>query len=241
MKAKVTLSYNGAYFNGSQSQNDGTPTVLGMLYKALKELKIDSKINASGRTDAYVHALGQVIDFSLPYHWQDSAKLKTVLNHHLPSSIRIKKVELVDDNFHSRYSAKRRVYRYILSMKEPNPFEADFVTFVKNIDIDLLKRAIKEFEGVHNFEYFKKSGAVSTNYVREIFKTSLYVHNDYVVLYFEASGFLRSQIRMMVSFLLEISNKRFSIENLKEQLECKKIYSTHLTHPNGLYLAKIKY
>jgi tRNA pseudouridine38-40 synthase len=241
MRCKITLSYNGARFMGSQQQLHEENTVLGCFSAALKALQIQEKIAASGRTDRGVHASGQVLHVDLPDFWNDLEKLKRSLNHQLPSSIHVKKIESVNESFHARYSATKRVYRYILCDAQSNPFEEEFVTFASRLDYEKISHAIKFFEGTHNFEMFKKNGSDIAHFERTIYKAFAYHHKKYMVLYFEANGYLRSQIRLMVSFLLAISEGKLSENDLIEQLTCKKRHLSRLAPHNGLYLAKIKY
>ncbi len=241
MRAKITLSYDGSRFLGYQIQKHTDKTVAFHLEKAFKSLNIRSKMEASGRTDTGVHALGQVISLDIPHYWHDLEKLKTFLNQRLLPHIYIKKIEEVPKEFHARYSAKRRVYRYIVSQKEPNVFLTPYVTFVKPLNKEVLKKAVKLFEGKHDFTYFKKSGSDTKNFIREIYKADIYDYKDFTIFYFEANGFLRSQIRIMINFLLKISEGKFSIGDLKLQLTKKKLLSLELAPPNGLYLSKIKY
>ena len=241
MRCKITLSYNGAHFAGSQQQKTQVPTVLGTLSTALQRLGIDADIVASGRTDRGVHATAQVLHVDLPPFWSDLDKLQQSLSYQLPSSIHINKLEAVSSNFHARYSAIKRRYRYIMSEKTPNPFESDFITFIPSIDFERMQNAITLFEGTHNFEMFKKSGSPTHTFERTIYKTRAYRHKGYIVLTFEANGFLRSQIRLMVAFLLEIGKGRLGTHELLEQLTCKKLHLTRLAPESGLYLAGIQY
>lgn len=241
MRVKITLSYNGAAFHGLQVQSHTDNTVMGALYKALERLGITGKLHASGRTDRGVHASAQVMHLDLPENWNDPAKLKRVLNRQLESSIHIKKVETADPEFHARYGAKKRLYRYIISDREPNPFEADFVTFAETVDFKKIAHAIRRFEGEHDFSYFMKTGSDTPHAVRTIYRAFAYRHRGHTVLCFEANGFLRAQIRMMTGMLLGISQGRYSEENLAEQLACKQRHCTKPAPHNGLYLAKIRY
>ncbi len=241
MRVKVILSYDGSKFSGFQQQNSGVKTVANRVDKILKSLGIFTKIRASGRTDSGVHALNQVIDFNLPPFWKDLKKLKKIINSNSLPEIFIKDIKIVDENFHSRYRAKRRVYRYILSTQTPNVFMTNYMLFIKEIDEKAIKSAIKEFEGEHDFSLFKKSKGGEKNSIRNIYKSKFYKHKDIYVFTFEADGYLRSQIRMMVYFLLEISSKKLTIFDLKEQLECEKKHSFGLVLPCGLYLSSIKY
>jgi len=241
VRVKITLEYDGSKFQGYQYQKETTNTIANNLQKALKTLNINDFPTASGRTDKGVHALGQVIHLDLPPYWNDLEKLKFSLNKILFPSINIKKIEQTHKNFHARYDAKSRVYRYIISTKKPSVFLMPYITFLDKIDTNRIKNSIKLFEGRHDFEYFKKCGSDTKNYIREIYKADFYIYKDLCVFYFEANGFLRSQIRMMVSFLLQISDEKLSKNELKLQLEKKDIFSTSLAPPNGLYLAKVKY
>ena len=242
MKVKLLISYNGSTFEGLQVQKHTSNTIMGELYKALKSLNIETKLHASGRTDAKVHAFKQVLHFEVPSFWTDIKKLKEFLQFKLPSSIKIRSLSFINKDFHARYSAKRRVYRYILNEKESNPFESDFITFTNHIlDIHILNDSIKIFEGEHDFKFFKKTGGTNGSDIRFIYKTRVYRYKDKVVLYFEANGFLRSQIRLMVKFLLLINEKKLTKEQLISQLSCKNSYNTKLAPPNGLYLSNIIY
>ncbi len=241
MKIKITLSYDGSKFRGSQIQKEHDQTVASKLSYALSCLNIYSKINFSGRTDSGVHALAGVVDLELPSFWKDLDKLKSCLNRICLPEIYIKKIQKVDSNFHARFSAKRRVYRYMISTNEVSVFLNSYITFVKSIDENKIQEAIKLFEGKHNFSLFKKSNSDTKSDICTIYKTRFYKYNDLYIMYFEADRFLRSQIRMMVGFLLKISESKLTTKDLIEQLSCKKLHNCTLALPNGLYLAKIKY
>jgi len=236
MKVALTMSYNGASFLGSQIQKESTNTIFGQLDIVLKKLGINSKVVASGRTDKGVHATAQVAHLTLPPFWNDLEKLKTTLNKMLPPTIHIKKVVVVAEDFHARYSAKRRVYRYIIKTKESNPFEDPFVTFKEDLTFESVQQNIKLFIGKHDFTHFMKTGSDTKSSVRTIYKAFAYRYKDAIILYFEADGFLRTQIRLMVGALFDMNK-----EQIQEQLSCVKKHKLKPAKGNGLYLAKIKY
>ncbi|NOR57096.1 MAG: tRNA pseudouridine(38-40) synthase TruA [Sulfurimonas sp.] len=236
MRCALTIAYNGTDFLGSQAQKSSSNTILGNLEKVLLQLSIDSKIIASGRTDKGVHATGQVCHIDLPPFWDDLNKLKRVLNEMLPPSIQVKFVKEVDADFHARYSAKKRVYRYIIKESKSNPFEDSFITFLNSVDFDSIEKNIKLYIGEHDFANFMKTGSDTKSSVREVYKAFAYRYKGYIILNFEANGFLRSQIRLMVGALLKLNTKE-----LQEQLGCKKSYKVKPAPSNGLYLAHIKY
>ncbi len=241
MRIKIILSYDGSRFDGFQVQKHTKNTVSQKITTALKSLNITSCFTASGRTDKNVHALNQVLHLDLPPYWSNLSKLKKYLNNSLLPHIFIKKIDNVNKDFHARYGAKSRIYRYIVSTKKPSVFLTPYVTYIKKIDEKLIKDAISEFKGIHNFEYFKKNGSDTKNFTRTIYKTNFYKYKDFYIFYFEANGYLRSQIRMMVSFLLKISDGKLSKNELKLQLNLEDNFSSSLAPPNGLYLSKIKY
>ena len=240
MNLKFVITYDGSCYQGSQKQPNGL-TVEDKLLKAFKKINIETNIVLSGRTDKEVHATGQVFNCLVPDYWIDFFKLKEVLNKNLPSSIKISNISKVADDFHSRFHAKKRVYRYIITSKPTNPFNDKFITYVQNIDEKLIKLAIKEFIGIYDFKYFHKTGSDKDITIREVFDAVFYKYKDIYVFKFTANSYLRSQIRLMVGFLLAINDNKQSIENLKKQLKLEGHFFKLPAKANGLYLAKIKY
>ena len=242
-KIKLTISYDGSKFYGSQIQPKPIKTVAGELEKAFKAVNIENlNLLFSGRTDRGVHSTNQVASVEVGKNWLvNLEKLRIIINRNLSPSIYIKKIQICDKNFHPRFLAKKRVYRYVISDKEFNPFMANYITYIQNINVGKIQEAIKEFEGVHNFEFFKKNGSGTLNFKREIYKAKFYEYKNFYVFYFEADSFLRSQIRLMVEFLLRISNGNYSIKDLQKQLKREKLLLTKPAPPNGLYLIRIKY
>ncbi|SFV55470.1 tRNA pseudouridine synthase A [hydrothermal vent metagenome] len=236
MRIKLTLSYDGTEFFGSQIQKATPKTVIGTLSSILQKLGIHSIPVASGRTDRGVHATAQVCHLDLPPFWSDIKKLKETLERMLPPSIAIRRIEVVSDDFHARYSAKRRIYRYIISTKKSSPFTSRYVTHLPDATFEKLRKKIGIFEGKHDFSYFQKTGSDVKTTTREIYKAFAYKHKSYIILYFEANGFLRSQVRLMCGALLKLKK-----EQIEEMLKKEKHYKIKPAPPQGLYLAKIKY
>lgn len=236
MKCALTIAYDGTNFLGSQSQKESKNTVLGVLDLALKKINIQTKIVASGRTDRGVHATGQVCHIELPMYWSDTIKLQYALEKVLPPSISIKKMKIVDDSFHARYSAKKRVYRYIIKVGKSNPFEENFVSFIDNVDFFEIQKKIKLFCGAFDFKFFMKSGSDIKSTTRVIYRAFAYEHQGFIVLNFEANGFLRSQIRLMVGALLSLNE-----DEILDKLEVRVNHKVKPAKSNGLYLSKIKY
>ena len=157
MRYKIKFSYDGTNFYGYQKQ-PGLRTVEEELEKALYSINNhqETKVIGSGRTDKGVHALSQVAHFDLSVTIT-LYKLKCALNSLLPEDIHVFSTELVDNNFHARFSAKKKKYRYVLNLGEYNPLERNIIfQYGKkiNLDIALMKEEIKSFLGKHNFYNF---------------------------------------------------------------------------------------
>lgn len=236
MRCALTLAYNGTLFLGSQIQKETSNTVFGNLENVLSNLGVNCRVIASGRTDRGVHATGQVCHIDLPEFWKDLQKFQRVLNSMLNTSIQVKHIKAVDDSFHARYSAKKRVYRYIIKNEKSNPFEANFITFIEDADFEKIQKNIKLFVGEHDFKFFMKTGSDVNSTIRVIYRAFAYKHKGTLVLNFEANGFLRSQIRLMVGALLHST-----CQEIEELLACVKQHKVKPAPSNGLYLAKIKY
>ena len=239
-RVKAVIAYDGTYFKGFQKQKSTNETITSQIEIALRSLGISDDIIGSGRTDAGVHATGQVIDFQIPNFWTDLKKLKFELNRKL-KYISFKHISFISDDFHSRFSAKKRVYRYIFKTTTPSIFEQNHLSYYPEFDKKLLENALKIFEGEHDFSNFIKTGSITHTNVRHIYKAHYKRYMNYHIIYFEANGFLRSQVRMMVESAMQVSLEALKLEALKEQLDLKKRYITKLAPPEGLYLARIIY
>ena len=242
MRVKATIEYDGSKFYGFQRQKTTVQTVVQTIEDALNTLGITSKIRGSGRTDKGVHATGQVIDFTLPSFWQKKSlqELKQRINQKL-KDIKFKHIAVVSDDFHSQYSAKVRVYRYLIKTTQPSVFEQEFVSFYKIKEPKKLLKALEVYIGKHNFKNFKKEGSLTTSNIREVYKVKLKKVKNYYAIYFFATGYLRSQVRIMVEGALKVESGKLSISELKEQLEGSKKYFSTLAQPQGLYLHKVYY
>lgn len=239
-KIKMVLAYDGSDFAGSQIQ-PRKKTVQGELHKALKFLCIESKLELSGRTDRFVHAFRQVVSLELPLFWNDLIKLQKTLNSLLPQSIIVRNIQFIDHSFHARFSAKKREYRYIITEQRPSPFEARFVSYYPKVDKEKILQIAQHFCGTHDFAYFSKKGSDPKSTIRIIESIQVYQYKKYFVIKFRANSYLRSQIRMMVAFIMDVAYGKLSIEQLLQQLSCQKMVSNHLAPPNGLYLSNIIY
>lgn len=246
MRYFITFSYDGTKFNGYQKQ-PRVRTVQGEIEKALKQINDNKEviISATGRTDAGVHALNQRAHFDLEKEF-DLDKLKQGLNSLLPEDIYIKKVEKVLDNFHARFDAIGKEYVYIINMGEYNPLERNYVyQHCKKLDVVEMERALKYFEGTHNYKSFTKTDEEKDDYVRTISQTSLTRDNkdiNKIYLDFVGTGFLRYMVRNIVGLLIEVGEGKRRSEEVISILKAEdRTKAGKTANPEGLYLKNVFY
>lgn len=239
---KIILEYDGTLYHGFAKQ-DVEPTVQGVLEKVLSDiLKEKIEINASGRTDKSVHALGQVINFKTNVDISNYGLVK-VLNSRLPDDIVVKSAEKVDENFHARYSTKTKTYLYILNNKRKSAFSRNYETYsFYKLDIEKMKKGIKLFEGKHDFKSYMSTGSSKRNTLRTITNTKLYEKDDRIFMEFTGDGFLYNQVRIMVGALIELGRGKISIKDIENSFDN---YSRDIlgktADPEGLYLKEVNY
>ncbi|MCF6244789.1 MAG: tRNA pseudouridine(38-40) synthase TruA [Sulfurovum sp.] len=239
-RVKAVISYDGSVYFGFQKQTSTKQTVTHDIIEALSSLEIRSDIIGSGRTDAGVHATGQVIHFDVPPYWSNLEKLTLNLNRKL-TYIHIKHITKVSETFHARFSAKSRLYRYVFKTTKPSVFEQKYIANYPLFNTSSLIEALSAFEGTHDFDMFRKTGTHTHTSVRDIYKVRYKKRGDYHFIYFDANGFLRAQVRMMVDAAMLCATNKLTLNALKEQVDNQKKHTTSLAPPEGLYLARIIY
>ncbi len=243
MRYKVILAYDGRNYAGFQSQKNATAIqdiVEGAIERVFSE-KI--RIIMSSRTDAGVHAYGQVFHFDTDKE-KDEGKLKFSLNSLLPDDIHVVEVKKVSRDFHARYSVKKKTYEYLINLGEYDVFLKGraFQCFYK-LDVDLMKEGAKLFLGEHDFSSFNTSSLKEyPNQVRNITEFSIIRKKDILKIRVTSSGFLRNMVRIMVGTLIDLGRGKKSLDDIKDMLEhpCKST-RRYNADPNGLYLVKIFY
>ena len=240
---KLTIEYDGKDFNGWQKQ----PTKLniqGEIERAIKDITgEDVELNASGRTDAGVHALGQVANFKT-YSNIPVEKFPIALNTKLKRSIRILSAEEVDENFHSRYNCKKKTYRYVINNSENGTaiYRNLEYNFLQKLDIEKMKEAAKYFVGEHDFKGFKASGTSSKSSVRTIYKAEVYKENEKVLIELTGNGFLYNMVRIISGTLIEVGIGKIEPEEITEIINSGERERAGKTlPPQGLYLVKVEY
>ena len=244
MKIKLTICYDGTHFNGWQIQPNKR-TVQEEIEKALFTLTGEKiKITGSGRTDAGVHAKGQIASFSIEETSIKPERFSLALNTILPNDVKVLKSECAPDDFNARYSAKNKTYEYSFYLSETeNPLYERYALRVnKSVDVDKMKEATKVFIGEKDFKCFLKSGSDVKDTVREIYDAKIEEKEDLFVFTVTGSGFLYNMIRCMVGALLSIGEGKFTKEDLEKIIETKDREKAGRTVPGkGLCLVKVEY
>ena len=243
MRFKVVISYDGSNFNGFQRQNNYR-SVQGEIEEVLTKIhKHKIEISAAGRTDKDVHALGQVFHFDSDINITAQG-LKKGLNALLPKDIYVREVEVVDETFHSRFSALNKLYRYKINVGEYDPLNVDYIYQLnRKLDIDKMISASKLFLGEHDFYNFcgYQEDKIK-NYIRCIDYINIETSNDIVVIDIKGNGFIRYMVRMIVAILIEIGLNKKDESFIKERLDAnEKKRSNYKVTGAGLYLVKIEY
>lgn len=240
---KLIIEYDGKGFNGWQKQPNKL-NIQGEIERAIKEVTGEEvELNASGRTDAGVHAISQVANFKTQSNI-DINKIPIALNSKLKKSIIIKKAEEVDLNFHARYNAKGKKYRYIInnSLVGSAIYRDLEYNFPIKLDVEKMKHAAKYFEGEHDFKAFKSSGTSNKNSVREIYKVEIKEENERIILEFTGNGFLYNMVRIMVGTLMDVGLGKIKPESIKDIIDSKERTKAGKTAPaQGLYLVEVYY
>ncbi|WP_018659698.1 tRNA pseudouridine(38-40) synthase TruA [Allofustis seminis] len=247
-KYKVTVAYDGTAFQGFQVQPKGR-TVQEEIEKSLQQIARGQfiRIHPSGRTDAGVHAHGQVFHFTWPLERAlPAATIKKALNVVLPADIQICYVQQVEESFHARYDAKAK--KYIYRVKSPSfndPFTRDYMYHHPYpLDIDHLKKAMQKLEGTHDFTGFSSAKSPKENKVRTIYHATVdYDEKMYHYTFiFVGDGFLYHMVRMMMGVLIRIGDGREDVAWIDEIFSTKYTGKKAPTAPaRGLYLEEVYY
>ena len=240
---KLTIEYDGKDFNGWQKQPNKL-NIQGTIEKAIQELTGEEvELNASGRTDAGVHALNQVANFktnsNIPIE-----KIAIALNSKLKKSILIKKAEEVDENFHSRLTCKRKTYRYVINNSQYGTaiYRSMECHIPQKLDIEKMQKAAKYFEGEHDFKAFKASGTSSKSSVRTIYKAKVFKDAERIYIELTGNGFLYNMVRIIAGTLVDVGIGNIEPEQIENIINEGKRQNAGKTLPaHGLFLVNVEY
>jgi tRNA pseudouridine38-40 synthase len=242
---KLTLEYDGTNYHGWQSQiGSGKPTIQDTLEKALFSLaKEEIKTYSSGRTDAGVHALGHVANFTT-ISTIPAAAWAPALNHLLPHDIRILLSQEVALDFNARFSALGKSYKYrILNRHAPTALERYYAWHVNMpLNVTNMSAALEHVIGKHDFSAFRGSGCNAKSPVRHITRASINTMGDIIEIWLEADAFLQYMVRNITGTLVEVGLGRFSSDEVKSMLQSRDRTKAGRTAPSqGLYLVRVSY
>ena len=240
---KLTIEYDGKEYGGWQKQPNKL-NIQGEIERAIYNItKEEVDLIGSGRTDAGVHALGQVANFKTNSEISIE-KLPLAINSQLKNSIVIKEAEEVDERFHSRYNAKHKTYRYIINNSKCGTaiYRNLEYSYPFKLDVEKMKQASKYFEGEHDFKAFKSSGTSSKNSVRTIYKAIVKQEGEKIIIELTGNGFLYNMVRIISGTLLDVGLGKIRAEEIPEIIESKDRQRAGKTLPaHGLYLVEVKY
>ena len=240
---KLTLEYEGTNYHGWQFQ-PGLKTIQSVLEKALGQITGEEvKTIVSGRTDAGVHALGQVVNFktegSIP-----TESVRSAANSVLPRDIVVKKVEEVEDNFHARFSAQNRYYRYIILNRDfPSAlYHSKALFYPYRLDLSTMQKACLSLIGTFDFSSFMASRSDVVNRVRTLKRLECYCKGDFIHVDVEANAFLYNMVRIIVGTLLDVGRGMMRPKEMAAVLAARDREAAGDTvPPHGLYLMQVDY
>ena len=241
---KLTLSYDGTAFVGWQRQAAGA-SVQGLLEDALAVLEgAPVAVAGAGRTDAGVHALGQIASVRLS-RVLEPLTLVQAANFRLPPTIRVLDATIVPDAFHARFDARSKTYRYrIWNARVLSPFERAFVWHVPEpvLDVDAMSAAAAVLEGRHDFAAFQGAGPERRTTERVVFHSRACRDGDLVTYEVRGDGFLRHMVRSIVGSLVDVGRGRYPAEWMQEVIASRTRGRAGRTAPAaGLCLVRVEY
>lgn len=241
---KCEISYDGSSYCGFQIQPKDR-TVQGEIEKALKKLHkgLDVKIQASGRTDAGVHAVGQVIhfdsDLDIPI-----GKWELALNTLLPHDIVVATTEAVSNNFHARYNVIGKEYRYFIQLGERrDPFKRSYAYYYPySLDLEAIREAMDYFIGEFDFTSFCSAKTDKEDKVRKITSMELMQEGNMLIFSFKGNGFLYNMVRIIIGTLLDVGRGKKRPDEIPAIIAGKdRKLAGKTASANGLYLWKVHY
>ena len=241
---KCIVEYDGTNFVGWQRQLNGY-SIQEAIEKSLEKIfQINIRIHGSGRTDAGVHARGQIIHFDLETS-MDTNKMTSALNHYLQKElISILKIEEVNNDFDSRRDAILRTYEYlIINRKSPLAITKNKAWHISgDLNILAMQDSISIFKGEHDFTTFRSASCEAISPVRTIETAKMDQYQDQITITFESRSFLQHQVRSMVGALKLVGDGKWNKQDLLDSLVAKdRTRCAALAPPHGLYFVKVKY
>lgn len=242
---KLVLAYDGGHYHGFQRQTNHVLAVQNVLEEKLAIIFGDEiELAAAGRTDAGVHAYGQVVNFftdgTIPVE-----RMVRAINSVLPEDIVIRSAVEVGHDFSARHSAKDKTYLYRIQQGDiPNPFTRQYAWYIrKKLDMSAMQMALAQLVGEHDFSSFKAAGNVTMSPIRTIYEVSCEEKSEGIIeLFFLGNGFLYHMVRNIIGTIVNVGLGQTTIEQFQEIIAAKNRKYAGATAPaQGLYLYKVTY
>jgi tRNA pseudouridine38-40 synthase len=245
MRYKLTLEYDGGPFSGWQRLGEG-PSVQATLEDAVEATTgVRSEVIGSGRTDAGVHAMGQVAHVDIDKHFPSPQRLADALNAHLrPHPIAVLHAEEAAPDFHARFDAVRRVYLYsILNRRAPAALSVGKVwRIARTLDADAMHAAAQRLIGNHDFTTFRDSNCQAKSPVKTLDRCDVVRQAETLQIWCEARSFLHRQVRSIVGTLVEVGLDKMTADDVAEALAAKdRAHCGPVAPADGLYLTRVDY
>ena len=242
---QLLIEYVGTDFRGWQIQKKGS-TIQGLIQEKLtKLLKEKIILNGSGRTDTGVHAIQQSAHFDCKSEIIDLVKFLKSINHFLnDKGVAVTKIKKRSNKFHSRYSAKQRIYRYIIFNQISEPvIEKNRGWHVrKPLDLELIKKGAKKLIGTNDYSTFRSSSCHAKSSIKTIKSIKIKSLKNKIEIEFKSQSFLQQQVRSMVGCLKYLGEKKWDLKTFNKAFRSKKrILCAPPAPPEGLFLAKVIY
>ena len=242
---QIIIEYDGTNHSGWQAQKNAKSIQKQIEKTYSKILKKKIKIDGSGRTDAGVHSKNQSAHFDHENLILNKHKLISSVNHFLnKKNITIKKIIKKNKNFHARYSAKERIYEYIILNRDAPPIlDKNKVWYLRSkLDIKLLKNGAKKLIGTHNFNAFRSSNCQAKSPIRTIKTIKITKKKEKIIFILRSKSFLKNQVRSIIGCLKYVGENKWTIKDLEKVLKSKNRNCCAPPAPaQGLYLSKIIY
>ena len=244
-KYQLIIEYAGTTFRGWQIQKKGK-TIQGLIQKKISKL-LNEKINlfGSGRTDTGVHAVEQSAHFVCRYKISRLEKFIKSLNHFLnEDGVSIIKIKKRNNEFHARYSAKMRIYKYVIINRISSPvLDKDRGWHImKKLDVEIMKKGAKKLIGTKDFSTFRASSCRAKSPIKTMKLVKIKKQKNKIEIEFRSQSFLQQQVRSMVGCLKYLGEKKWSLKKFESVMRSKKrILCAPPAPPEGLYLIRIIY
>lgn len=240
----LLLEYDGSRYDGWQRQGNTDNTIEGKLEKILERLTgACQQVHGSGRTDAGVHAAGQVANVCLDTDMSEG-EIRDYLNRYLPEDIKVLQVREVPERFHSRLWAKEKTYTYYIDMDEKSSVFARKYTYAvgKGLDVGAMEQAVGYLVGTHDFAGFCSNKKKKKSTVRTIKDIRFQVSKNCLSVSVTGDGFLYNMVRILVGTLIEIGLGKRTPDSVKEVLDCRDRQAAGFMAPaRGLFLVSVVY